>query len=102
MRAVDVRTGQVLLSVATSKKVLSKEVRAGFFRYVSYKRLLEAEAGYSDNEPMHICVSQAIEKAEAECGAPLKISGFQRFALGEGLEKNSNDFASEVAATINN
>lgn len=63
MRAVDVRTGQVLLSVATSKKVLSKEVRAGFFRYVSYKRLLEAEAGYSDNEPMHICVSQAIEKA---------------------------------------
>jgi curli production assembly/transport component CsgG len=63
MRAVDVRTGQVLLSVATSKKVLSKEMRAGFFRYISYKRLLEAEAGYSDNEPMHICVSQAIEKA---------------------------------------
>jgi len=38
-------------------------MRAGFFRYISYKRLLEAEAGYSDNEPMHICVSQAIEKA---------------------------------------
>ncbi|KJY98062.1 Curli production assembly/transport component CsgG (plasmid) [Pseudoalteromonas sp. THAF3] len=63
MRAVDVRTGQVLLSVATSKKVLSQEMRAGFFRYVSYKRLLEAEAGFSDNEPMHICVTQAIEKA---------------------------------------
>ncbi|MCF2856878.1 CsgG/HfaB family protein [Pseudoalteromonas sp. SMS1] len=63
LRAVDVRTGQVLLSVATTKKVLSMEVRAGFFRYVSYKRLAEAEAGYSDNEPMHICVTQAIEKA---------------------------------------
>ncbi|MCF2908343.1 CsgG/HfaB family protein [Pseudoalteromonas sp. DL2-H2.2] len=63
LRAVDVRTGQVLLSVATSKKVLSKEMRAGFFRYVSYKRLAEAEAGYSENEPMHICVTQAIEKA---------------------------------------
>lgn len=63
LRAVDVRTGQVLLSVATSKKVLSQEVRAGFFRYVSYKRLAEAEAGYSDNEPMSICVTQAIEKA---------------------------------------
>lgn len=63
MRAVDVRTGQVLLSVASSKKVLSMEVRAGFFRYVSYKRLAEAEAGFSDNEPMHICVTQAIEKA---------------------------------------
>ncbi|ASM55907.1 MULTISPECIES: CsgG/HfaB family protein [Pseudoalteromonas] len=63
LRAVDVRTGQVLLSVATSKKVLSQEMRAGFFRYVSYKRLAEAEAGYSDNEPMSICVTQAIEKA---------------------------------------
>ncbi|PCK33592.1 CsgG/HfaB family protein [Pseudoalteromonas piscicida] len=63
MRAVDVRTGQVLLSVASSKKVLSMEVRAGFFRYVSYKRLAEAEGGFSDNEPMHICVTQAIEKA---------------------------------------
>lgn len=63
LRAVDVRTGQVLLSVATSKKVLSQEMRAGFFRYVSYKRLAEAEAGFSDNEPMSICVTQAIEKA---------------------------------------
>ncbi len=63
LRAVDVRTGQVLLSVATSKKVLSQEMRAGFFRYVSYKRLAEAEAGFTDNEPMSICVTQAIEKA---------------------------------------
>jgi curli production assembly/transport component CsgG len=66
MRAVDVRTGQVLVSVSTSKKVLSKEVRAGFFRYVSFKRLAEAEAGYSNNEPMHLCVQQAIEKAITE------------------------------------
>ncbi|OHU94214.1 CsgG/HfaB family protein [Pseudoalteromonas byunsanensis] len=63
MRAVDVRTGVVLTSVATTKKVLSVEMRAGFFRYVSYKRLAEAEGGYSNNEPMHICVKQAIEKA---------------------------------------
>jgi len=43
--------------------VLSQEMRAGFFRYVSYKRLAEAEAGFTDNEPMSICVTQAIEKA---------------------------------------
>jgi curli production assembly/transport component CsgG len=66
MRAIDVRTGQVLVSVATSKKVLSKEVRAGFFRYVSFKRLAEAEAGYTTNEPMHLCVKQTIEKAITE------------------------------------
>jgi len=66
MRAVDVRSGQVLLSVSTSKKILSKEVRAGFFRYVSFKRLAEAEGGYTTNEPMHICVKQTIEKAITE------------------------------------
>ena len=63
MRAIDVRSGQVLVSVSTSKKVLSKEVRAGFFRYISFKRLAEAEMGYSTNEPMHVCVAQTIEKA---------------------------------------
>ena len=66
MRAIDVRSGQVLVSVSTSKKVLSKELRAGFFRYVSFKRLLEAEGGYTTNEPMHICVQQTIEKAVTE------------------------------------
>jgi len=66
MRAVDVRTGRVLLSVSTSKKVLSKEIRAGFFRYISFKRLAEAEGGYTTNEPMHLCVTQTIEKAITE------------------------------------
>jgi curli production assembly/transport component CsgG len=66
MRAVDVRTGQVLVSVSTSKKVLSQEVRAGLFRFVSFKRLLEAETGFTTNEPMFECVKQSIEKAVGE------------------------------------
>ncbi|MBA6341235.1 CsgG/HfaB family protein [Colwellia sp. MB02u-10] len=74
LRAVDVRTGQVLVSVSTNKKVLSQEVRAGFFRYVSFKRLAEAEGGFSENEPMHVCVQQAIEKAITE----LVVKGIKR------------------------
>jgi curli production assembly/transport component CsgG len=66
MRAVDVRTGRVLVSVSTSKKVLSKEIRAGLFRYVSYKRLAEIETGFTTNEPMFTCVQQSIEKAITE------------------------------------
>ena len=66
LRAIDVRTGQVLVSVSTSKKVLSQEIRAGLFRYVSFKRLAEAETGYTTNEPMFSCVQQSIEKAIAE------------------------------------
>ncbi len=66
LRAVDVRTGRVLISVNTSKKILSQEMRAGLFRFVSFKELLEAEIGFTSNEPMHICVTQAIEKSVSE------------------------------------
>jgi len=66
LRAVDVRSGRVLTSVNTTKTILSQELRAGIFRFVSFKELLEAEIGFSTNEPMHICVQQAIEKSVIE------------------------------------
>ncbi|MGI9521772.1 MAG: translation elongation factor Ts, partial [Hyphomicrobiaceae bacterium] len=43
-------------------------------------------------------VEQAIKTAEKEIGAAIKISGFVRYALGEGIEKKEDDFAAEVAA----
>ncbi len=63
LRAIDIDSGQVLASVSTSKRLLSVEYRTGLFRYVKYKRLLALEAGYTTNEPSHICVADAIEKA---------------------------------------
>ncbi|MEM9103798.1 MAG: CsgG/HfaB family protein [Pseudomonadota bacterium] len=63
LRAVDVRTSRILASVSTSKTVLSKEIRTGFFRYVSLNRLAEAEFGYSTNEPHFMSVKQAVHKA---------------------------------------
>jgi elongation factor Ts len=43
-------------------------------------------------------VEQAVKNAEAAAGAPIKITGFVRYALGEGIEKQKSDFAAEVAA----
>ena len=43
-------------------------------------------------------VEQAVKEAEKEVGAPIKIARFERFALGEGIEKKEDDFAAEVAA----
>ncbi len=43
-------------------------------------------------------VEQAVKAAEASVGAPVKITGFVRFSLGEGIEKKEEDFAAEVAA----
>ncbi|WP_088342518.1 MULTISPECIES: translation elongation factor Ts [Rhodomicrobium] len=43
-------------------------------------------------------VEQAIALAEKKIGAPVKVTGFVRYALGEGIEKAESDFAAEVAA----
>ncbi|MCW2249179.1 elongation factor Ts [Azospirillum fermentarium] len=43
-------------------------------------------------------VRAVVEKAAKELGAPVKLTGFVRYALGEGIEKAQSDFAAEVAA----
>lgn len=63
LRAVDPRSGQVLKTVSTSKTVLSREISAGIFRFVEFKRLLEVEMGLTTNEPVQLAVQGAIEKA---------------------------------------
>jgi len=43
-------------------------------------------------------VEQAVKTAEKAIGAPVKVAGFVRYALGEGIDKQDDDFAAEVAA----
>jgi len=45
-------------------------------------------------------ISKVVEEAAADVGAPVKLAGFLRFELGEGLDKKEEDFAAEVAATL--
>jgi elongation factor Ts len=47
-----------------------------------------------------LTVEKALQEAEKEIGAPAKITGFIRFALGEGIERDEADFAAEVAAAV--
>ena len=42
-------------------------------------------------------ISQVLADAAKDVGAPVKLTGFVRFALGEGVEKEVSDFAAEVA-----
>ncbi|WP_282167488.1 CsgG/HfaB family protein [Shewanella japonica] len=63
LRAVDIRTGRLLSSVTTTKSVISKEITAGVFKFIDAQELLEAEAGYTSNEPVSLCVASAIESA---------------------------------------
>ncbi|SHM24930.1 CsgG/HfaB family protein [Vreelandella subglaciescola] len=45
LRAVEISTGEVLANVNTTKTIYSKEVRAGIYRFIDFRRLLEVEAG---------------------------------------------------------
>ncbi len=43
-------------------------------------------------------IAKVIDNAAKDVGAPIKLTGFVRFQIGEGIEKVVTDFAAEVAA----
>jgi len=75
--------------------VVEKIVESGLKTF--YKEVCLLEQPYI-HEPDK-SVGQAIKQVEADIGAPVKISGFVRYALGEGIDRPGTDFAAEVAAT---
>lgn len=46
-------------------------------------------------------ISAVIEKAAKAAGTAIKLAGFVRYQLGEGIEVEVKDFASEVASVVN-
>lgn len=46
-------------------------------------------------------IAKVVEAASKEAGAPIKLAGFVRFGLGEGVQKEETDFAAEVAKAAN-
>jgi elongation factor Ts len=45
-------------------------------------------------------IKQVVEDLAKQLGTPVKLKGFAQFRLGEGVEKKTEDFASEVAAQL--
>jgi elongation factor Ts len=74
--------------------MIEKIVESGLKTYYKEVTLLE-QAFIHDNAKS---VGQAVKDAEGKVGAPIKLTGFVRYALGEGIEKQESDFAAEVAA----
>lgn len=63
LRSVDIRGGQVLHSISTTKTILSYEIRPSVFKFVNVKDLVEFEGGITRNEPAQLSVNEAIEAA---------------------------------------
>lgn len=77
--------------------VLEKIVDSGLKTFFKEVTLLD-QAYIHDNGKT---VTQALKEAEKQVGAPIALTGFVRFALGEGVDKGeATDFASEVASMV--
>lgn len=63
LRAVSVKTGEVLASVTTEKTISSVGIAANAFRFVTFDNLLEADTGLTSNEPGLLALRQAVEKS---------------------------------------
>jgi len=74
--------------------VIEKIVESGLKTFYKDVCLLDQGFIFDDKKS----VAQALKEAEAKAGAPIKIAGFVRFALGEGVDRPSGDFGGEVAA----
>jgi elongation factor Ts len=77
-------------------EIIAKMVEGGLRKFHQEVVLLE-QAFVMDGKTK---VSKVVEDSGKDVGAPVKIAGFLRFALGEGIEKKSEDFAAEVAAQL--
>lgn len=76
------------------ENIIEKMVEGRINKY--YEEIVLLEQAFVINPDLK--VSAVVENAAKEAGAPIKLSGFVRFALGEGIEKQQGDFAAEVAA----
>jgi elongation factor Ts len=78
------------------ENVIEKIVESGLKTYYKEVCLLDQASIHAEHAGKSI--SQALKEAEGKVGAPIKVTGFLRYALGEGIERRETDFAAEVAA----
>lgn len=77
-------------------QVLAKIVDGKIGKYYKENCLLD-QAFVKDGD---LSVSQYVAKVAKELGADIKVTGFVRYAKGEGIEKKEEDFAAEIASML--
>ena len=75
--------------------IIDKMVEGRIRKYYEEVTLL-AQTFVIDGESK---VADIVKAAEKDAGAPIKVTKFVRYGLGEGIAKEETDFAAEVAAT---
>lgn len=86
LRAISTNSGRILKTIYTSKTILSQQIQAGIFKYVKPSKLLEAETGFTYNEPTDMAVKEAIEKAVQDLILEGVIDGLWNLKNPEDIE----------------
>ena len=76
--------------------VIDKIVESGLKTF--YKEVCLVDQAYIHDPDK--TVSQAMKDSEGKLGAPIRVTGFIRYALGEGIDRPDSDFGGEVAALV--
>jgi elongation factor Ts len=76
------------------QQVLDKMIEGRMRKFFEESVLLKQAFVHNPDQT----VEAAIAEASKAAGAPIKAAAFVRFAVGEGVEKRSDDFAAEVAS----
>ena len=73
-------------------EMMEKIIAGGMKAYAKENCLLEQAYVHDTSKT----VAQAVKDAEGAIGGPVKVTGFVRYALGEGIDKKEEDFGDEV------
>ncbi|GGB30503.1 elongation factor Ts [Tistrella bauzanensis] len=79
-----------------NESIIEKMVEGRIRKYYEQVCLLE-QVFVIDGETK---IRKVVENAKATVGAPVTLTAFARFELGEGVEKKQEDFAAEVQKTL--
>jgi elongation factor Ts len=77
-------------------QVIEKIVESGLKTYYKEVCLLDQPSIHAEHT--NKTIGQVVKEAEKAAGAPVQLTAFVRYSLGEGIEKQESDFAAEVAA----
>ncbi len=84
------------LASGKSEEVIEKMIEGRIRKYLEEVVLCE-QVYVIDGKSK---ISKVVEEAVKDVGAPVVLLGFERFELGEGIEKKTTDFAAEVAEQL--
>lgn len=101
LRAISVKTGKILKSVNVSKTILSVRTETGAFKFIDFQKLLEAEIGYTTNEPPQMAVKEAIEKAVHDLIIEGAISGLWYFSDKLAAQKMLTEYSKNQLDYLN-